>query len=1377
MAAKPFAPPPPKRFSSKQTDVLQSVISKRQKFYEKNYNSRTSSVENLYHPSSYAVRIQNEEKSKPFDLKKFSKFRSCDDLQQLHNGDVDCVKHKKFRWPDSTHRMSNPADYFQSSPIKICDNYHATCFPHLLRSESTTGKQCSSSAVLGSPLNGNKTSLATSKSCTHHHHERSVLSRDTYPCRHHLKFDSIETSGGHSKSAFDLPLNGNKTSVASPDNCKHQNHAQSVVASSDTYPRHHHLDLVETSNRYSNSDLAQLNFFRRDQMQYAERSKATEQNTENLLHGSCPCDNVNKNINLRKTFLPKVNHNDTFIMFPEISKCFPSNIFNPERPENLVRSYNSDYNIMGKIDLDNSDRIIPKFDQSSSLSEMPRCIHWENADNGQSQTLLNGGDHQVNREVGNNCQKIIQKCESQNNFSENFQSICKNVEKIKRDLNHFESSQKISEQRNRPKIYCESRSSSINLRSIDFNRTETDISNKVSHFANNNVLGEHEIASKYLRKAKMYSAEINSNNQKTSCQMIVSNHNTSKIDCPQNIFNKSNSNNQETNCQMIMSNRNTSKSDCPQNILNKASCFEVPEIYTEKAFPRMITILPAVVHVSKIPAARLEPKVVHSEPLYTVKQICKVDLNPLKMYLKRFGQTLSQNANEPGLNLKSVALSTNGIYTFNDMSSNCYSRNNNGYVLGNQNCNYRKGNTNDLTYCSNITTVSEKFNANYLRPTNNISTNFSPRSIPSVQNNYWKHSTNDFQYIKNRKNVFMNQNHAAFYHNYISTMVQSVGKSRKFLYLLNFYSNLESSSSTNYANRAEFRVIKIKEFDMSWARSCTYQKWDRERDKNLRIKNSSVEDLRQLFDKSANVKKTSHKTTLQYRKFWYNVSVSNLIEKYDGKINSRENCQEKINSTACPNCVIENKFSSRNHPADVSENSIQDLFQNIPVSLYSQKQINFIECRSSHLINHPSCSNSVSSSCSDLRSGLHLTQDVRSKVQFYEDMSHTNSLKRNSSLCHLSPDSVNIGKFSHSRNLSWTDLRGIENSSSSTNNKSFFSPQYIPEKAMSCLDLTFASECSNSTAGPLSTHSNRGWASSTASCISQDSYDKHDVTHIRTIKTGTVSRIKNKLEKFIMSRSKSVPQNITSVTVCNSNNASTGSKLLTPSGSVHNLKKVFETSNNDPSSISNNHSSCSKKQLCSKGNFFSRWRFKETSVRRNDESYQKDVPRSEEVLNTCSRNIMVKSAAGYRNLVEEYMKNRIKSIISRFECENLRGYTKDFSNISKKSFNNVNVSSTYNCCTHKSSGITTTTLTELSFNTNNPTLSSTDLHSKIQHLPTTFQDNNQYVKSSFQSGNWMKLYFPRVTNSFPKPYQKKANNVICSPLKSRRPGLYRLMSS
>lgn len=800
---------------------------------------------------------------------------------------------------------------------------------------------------------------------------------------------------------------------------------------------------------------------------------------------------------------------------------------------------------------------------------------------------------------------------------------------------------------------------------------------------------------------------------------------------------------------------------------------------------RMITILPSVVHVSKLTIENLEPRLAHSEPQIIRKQFCKIDLNPLRLYLKRYGQNISEH------NVKSFipGPDLNGSRKLSCMTKSNVDMCFNGLLLKKPNYFFEEP-ENILSRLENLTSFTANLTVQNSKATCDISlppTKFTRATFKdqiNIQNNNFNTLKDHTTIGRNRKNIFMDKSNVVLYHQYISTMVHSIAKSRKFLLLKRFYSGLESNNNLLLGHSGEFSTIRIKQFDVAWGKLSNYRKWERHQDQSLKIRHSSVEDLRQLFQsKESNAKKinTANRSSFEYRKLWYNVSVSNLIQKYSSMQNIQENLEVRLDTEIYYGSRANNEVSKLSEISNISEPTLRFSFLRCPINSFIERHISTSYSKLSDSIRTPTTSfvTSVSSSNSDIHSSC--SSHIRRKVKFFEDISQDKKWKETFPTYHCSSDDLKVGKFSHCRNLSWSDLRNLDKCFSRENN-SVFSPQYLPEKAVSCLDLSVVSECSRTVAESSFLRSDREWASSSNSCFSQDNTEKRNGFHIRSIKTGTVSKIKRKLEQATsLSRSQSVPHSITSSGINSQNKIFTYDERplmasnVSP-GSVQNLKHLFESEG----------SGMSTRYVCK----YPASRINSLKIRKLEDSYccrsEMDLKVLSKVDNNKGRslNICCKDASrerdSHKSALEHYMKKRFQNLITKFEKGSSHDVTeKEFSDFKRPFCYETKVTQGFCQSSFNENMVTTTAVTELSlsFNGKNSTTYSrmTNVHSHSLHHQghvNGAQKNTDNCTKAWNSGNWMKSYFPKVRNNFPKPYVKQENS-ICRPVKICLPGLYK----
>ncbi|GIY65673.1 hypothetical protein CDAR_81822 [Caerostris darwini] len=701
--------------------------------------------------------------------------------------------------------------------------------------------------------------------------------------------------------------------------------------------------------------------------------------------------------------------------------------------------------------------------------------------------------------------------------------------------------------------------------------------------------------------------------------------------------------------------------------------------FSKKVLPRMITILPPI-HV--LPAAHVDLKrqVVYSTPQNIKKLHCTSDLKPLQLYLKEYGHLLPgkmENSNlRHSLAIKRI------LYDFHQeifdnheihRNSNVSRKDSKSFDCFVQTPSMKtlrvlENFTNNHHQISNskecrIKSVHSK-NIQNLPNKNGVACSVFDKTVKSYPNTLSNGS------VKSKSNLCLNSQNAIVYHEYIASMLGSASKSRNFVRLKNFYSSLESLSDLSSTENKNAHRYEINAVDISWQNF--FSRWDQSLDRSLKIRHSSVEDLRRIFQSSKGKKnvhrsRTTFEMSFQYRRLLYTVSVSNLVERYNkiecfkqSKLPLTFNSRQREFSSKQPHHThfaleMQRKMAS---PFGCSASRWQS--DSFPVGKTLEKVDHHLSDGSQ------TCSttneNALSNNLNDDHDSDGTSQGVQSKVRFFED-----ATQRKSKLPALE-SSCFIRKSSLARNSSWCDLRQTDEDFVSSKYSKLFSPSYLPERAMSCLDLSSMS-MDSATTDPTMDYCDRA-SSSTSFLSSECTTTSND----RGIRTGTVSQIRNKLEnslqlssrtsEFSNSKYCSVPGNLQGVT-SNQNRcrhlSSTSFSLSSSrikSGSVQNLIQKFEPGLRKESS----HSQLSLKHGSQRtvncyDSFLSTFSDKKKSLRNttNIRISTANEPKISSGMNTfkskftSSFDVQGNNKSLWKAFIHQSMKKRIQNLISKFE--------------------------------------------------------------------------------------------------------------------------------
>ncbi|GBN25312.1 Sorbin and SH3 domain-containing protein 1 [Araneus ventricosus] len=816
----------------------------------------------------------------------------------------------------------------------------------------------------------------------------------------------------------------------------------------------------------------------------------------------------------------------------------------------------------------------------------------------------------------------------------------------------------------------------------------------------------------------------------------------------------------------------------------------------KKTFPRMITILPPVIHVLCGPLRELKPQVSHSVPQNNKKLHCSYDLKPLQMYLKRYGQLLSQMGDYNARHNLTVEMILKDFYTErcslstkadipvkrdksldDSVPISC-----NNYLEVKSNRDIQKG----------IPSLKESFNKvpcskNILHLPNKNGMNC---------NNSSKLKSTTSVSTKSKYNLSLNSQNAVIYHEYIASMLSTSSKSRTFARLKNFFSSLENLNDLSVTNSKKLRHYQINTLNISWQNRSYYPRWSLNLDRSLKIRHSSVENLRQIFQSPINEKdsrcfKTTFEMSFQYKRLLYTVSVSNLVERYN-KIECLKSSKLKSVMCSTPRSEFEKKEShDETFPSELKRDDSFNFRCGLSHWQYNafsvEKLRNQYQCNSTKKSQICSLSNSNSDS-------LPLVpHDVQSKVRFFEDAAHGKSENSPGAVSHF------IRKVNLTRNSSCCDLRQSDDNFGSSSYSRLFSPNYLPERAMSCLDLSSMSIDSFTTDQSMN-YCDR--ASSSVSFLSSEfSTLGNDILH-HGIKTGTVSQIRNKLENLLQLPSSpqlsagfsntnycSVPDNLQSVATkpyisqhrcrhLSSNSTLPISRVK--SGSVQDLIYKFEPGakkENVISKLSMKHGSQrtvnrydsilfgfnGEKESLQPFFCQSTAHFRISATQTISPETFSDKYRYERRFNHKFQ----ENPDSWKSSVQQSMKKRIQNLISRFESsETCRSQPRKINGDSYCNFYSKNYSSSANSVPNLF--INSSKKWNFPINVGSASvcqrgraLPSQSAVSSVYkgsgcHLPnnsSTFTDRNQTPVSS--TSTYLQKYSPRVQNSSPRPYVRR----------------------
>ncbi|GIX81729.1 hypothetical protein CEXT_372761 [Caerostris extrusa] len=702
----------------------------------------------------------------------------------------------------------------------------------------------------------------------------------------------------------------------------------------------------------------------------------------------------------------------------------------------------------------------------------------------------------------------------------------------------------------------------------------------------------------------------------------------------------------------------------------------------------MITILPPL-RVLPAPRVDLKPQVVYSTPQNIKKLHCTSDLKPLQLYLKKYGHLLP--AKIENSNLRHSFAIKRILYDFHQEIFDNHEIHKNSNMSRKDSksldCFIQTPNMKTLGIFENFTNIHHQIsnpkecqikqlhskNIPNLPNKNGVACRVFDKSEKSYSNTLSNGS------IKSKSNLCLNSQNAIVYHEYIASMLGSASKSRNFVRLKNFYSSLESLSYLSSTENKNSHRYQINTVDISWQNFLS--RWDQSLDRNLKIRHSSVEDLRRIFQSSKSKKnvhrsKTTFEMSFHYRRLLYTVSVSNLVERYN-KIECFK--QSKLPLTFNSHkSEFSGKQPHHTHFALEMQRQIASPFgcsvsrwqsDSFPVGKASEKMDHHLSdtsqtCSTTH-------ENMFSNNLNDDHDSNGSSQGVQSKVRFFED-----ATQRKSKIPAME-SSCFIRKSNLARNSSWCDLRQTDDDFASPKYSKLFSPSYLPERAMSCLDLSSMSMDSTTT-DPTMDYCDR--ASSSASFLSSECTT---ASNDRGIRTGTVSQIRSKLEnslqlssrtstaaEFSHSKYCSVPGNLQGVTSnqdrcrhLSSTSFSLSSSRI-KSGSVQNLIQKFEPGlrkENSHSQLSLKHGS--QRTVNCYDSFLSSFSDKKESRRnicicRNTTNIRistANEPKISSGMNnfkskfTSSYNVQGNNKSLWRAFIHQSMKKRIQNLISKFE--------------------------------------------------------------------------------------------------------------------------------
>ncbi|GFS83139.1 sorbin and SH3 domain-containing protein 1 [Nephila pilipes] len=841
--------------------------------------------------------------------------------------------------------------------------------------------------------------------------------------------------------------------------------------------------------------------------------------------------------------------------------------------------------------------------------------------------------------------------------------------------------------------------------------------------------------------------------------------------------------------------------------VTKPASFQWPE---QASFPRMITILPPVIHVLSASHAELKPQIVHSTPQNGQKLNCSYDMKPLQLYLKKYGQLLPLGGRKVKHKLSVEMIlkdslkerSENRDILNSTISRQQYESLNYSLLLSNNKYSKAVNLSNSHNRISNFRESSNKTPGSI-----NIVHSSSENSASCYSScGLKKLNPNNLSHIKARSNsnLSLNSQNAVIYHEYITSMLNSASKSRSFARLKNFYSSLGNISQ---AKSNKVHQYEINTMNISWGKVSYYQRWNQNLDRSLKVRHSSVEDLRQIFQKPQNKMdskccKTTFEMSFQYKRLLYTVSVSNLVERYN-KIECFK--QVKLPSKFFKTTLCYSQQDKiENHELFCSKMQ-RKIASPFGYGLPHWQSGSFPMEKSCNKINHISNTAGISSLSNDFEtsnssnynSNVSLaSHDVQSKVRFFED-----ATRKKSQICAKETPTHFIRKSNLARNSSCFDLRQVDDSCSTSSYSKLFSPNYLPERAMSCLDLSSMS-MDSSTIDQSMDYYDR--ASSSVSFLSSEyTTASNDVTH-HGIRTGTVSRIRNKLENSIemssrsvssansKSRYCSVPDNLqgfasNSLTYQNRCRNLSGRSTLplsrAKSGSVQNLIHKFEPvheKTNDYSKISVTHK-FQRNVKCDNSFLF------QSSV--GKESWQPRISRSSTNINIIGTNetIIPESFLNmnviesklldklnlqeisndcWRSVIQQSMKKRIQSLISRYESrEHYQNPYLKVNNGYYLSLNSSNRAGTKNNVPNlrtNQKSIVTLSCPSASICKQDRTLPSTPTLANggcYKDKPVSACCNQASVLQLANSPLKVNKYnLPRVQNSSPKPYVKRIPN-------------------
>ncbi|KAG8193991.1 hypothetical protein JTE90_013683 [Oedothorax gibbosus] len=699
---------------------------------------------------------------------------------------------------------------------------------------------------------------------------------------------------------------------------------------------------------------------------------------------------------------------------------------------------------------------------------------------------------------------------------------------------------------------------------------------------------------------------------------------------------------------------------------------------------RMISYLPPAVQILPV-APKVKPQIVHSVPQPNQKLTCTFDVNPLQMYLKKFGKLLphevDDSTSKKNLISKQLLNGCRETYSAKKIQpffSDCGEMEKYNKIL--------KTSIFD-TYQESKSHISDKVtnlcnpmnNSNFPFNTNSKNTSSANSKTTSrvITDKYLPTKTVFSSCIPTNKssNISLNQQNAMIYHEYITSTLKTSSKSRSFVKLRNFYSSLENLSSSacngNLLNSCNSnRLHKLENLNISWRRVSCYQRWNKSQDRSLKIRHSSVEDLRQLYQNpNLNVSKSYHTTfemSIQYKRLLYRVSVSSLVEKY----NNLE-CFQKLRVEAKLSDLGTTYYKSFN----LNKQSIPPLKlayssrQSTPA--YNSCRYSFNEYSRHRPLTNPENAERTENTTQtkNEEDSQDAMPDVRSKVRFFEKSSYNKRRIK-------SPERNYTWKTNLKRNnTSCCDLRQIEENPQSNSHSDLFSYNYLPERALSCLDLS-SMDLDSPPTGNLTHHC--GMSSSSASMVSSEFTTKDSDIVSFVVRSGTVSRIKNQLESIegadsfnhscsqMKSKSSSVPHNLPFIsskkTMSNRNrpffnkNLSSTSSL---SGSVQNLIQKYETNVQKANTFPRNFVPKTKHQsfvnknsnfICAKTHLGSKSYISESSFDlREISNYESSSNLEKQFVN--NQTYLHNSFKRGNPLAQTSTRRRIQNLIARFESK------------------------------------------------------------------------------------------------------------------------------